>query len=34
MRTLKFSPDIMRKVFNVILIVIAIKMLFSGKTAK
>jgi uncharacterized membrane protein YfcA len=29
---LKLSPDIMRKVFSVILIIIAIKMFFSGKT--
>jgi hypothetical protein len=30
---LKLSPDVMRKVFSVILVVIAIKMFFSGKAA-
>ena len=30
---LKLSPDVMRKVFSVLLVVIAIKMFFSGKTA-
>ena len=30
---LKLSPDVMRKVFSVILVVIAIKMFFSGKPA-
>ncbi|PBQ30698.1 permease [Sphingobacteriaceae bacterium] len=29
---LKLSPDLMRKVFSALLIVIAIKMFFSGKT--
>lgn len=28
---LKLSPDVMRKVFSVILVVIALKMFFSGK---
>jgi uncharacterized protein len=30
---LKLSPVVMRKVFSVILVVIALKMFFSGKTA-
>jgi uncharacterized membrane protein YfcA len=30
---LKLSPDLMRKLFSVILVVIAVKMFFSGKTA-
>ncbi len=30
---LKLSPDVMRKVFSVVLVVIAIKMFFSGKAA-
>lgn len=30
---LKLSPDVMRKVFSVILVIIAIKMFFSGKAA-
>ena len=30
---LKLSPDVMRKVFSVVLLVIAIKMFFSGKAA-
>ena len=30
---LKLSPDIMRKVFSVVLVVIAIKMFFTAKTA-
>ncbi|MBL7912788.1 MAG: sulfite exporter TauE/SafE family protein [Bacteroidia bacterium] len=34
MLALKLSPDLMRKVFSVVLVVIAIKMLFSGKTAE
>jgi uncharacterized membrane protein YfcA len=31
---LKISPDIMRKVFSVLLVLIAVKMFFSGKTAE
>lgn len=34
MLALKLSPDLMRKVFSVVLVVIAIKMFFSGKTAE
>ncbi len=30
---LKLSPDVMRKVFSVVLVVIAVKMFFSGKAA-
>ncbi len=30
---LKLPPDLMRKVFSVILVAIAVKMFFSGKTA-
>lgn len=30
---LKLSPDVMRKVFSIVLVVIAIKMFFSGKAA-
>ncbi len=34
MLALKLSPDLMRKVFSVVLVVIAVKMFFSGRTAE